>query len=55
MTHLQRGWHDVAVLVVDEVNILSPENIYEFSARLRHTFPHKKHSPLVGLYVITIF
>lgn len=52
LTRLQRDWHDVAVLVIDEVSLLTPENLYEISARLGSIFPHKKHLPFAGLHVI---
>lgn len=52
LTRLQRDWQDVAVLVIDEISFLSPQNLYEISARLGNIFPHKKHVPFAGLYVI---
>lgn len=52
MSRLQRDWHDVVVLVIDEISVLSPKNLYAISARLENIFPHKKHLPFAGLYVI---
>lgn len=52
LTRLQRDWHDAAVLVIDEVSSLSPENLYEISSRLGNKFPHKRHLSYAGLYVI---
>lgn len=52
LTSLQRDWDDVAVLVIDEIIFLSPENLYAISARLVNIFPHRKHLPFACLYAI---
>ena len=49
---LQKDWSDVTVLVIDEVSLLSPVQLFAINARLGTIFPSRRHLLFSGLYVI---